>query len=125
MTVAQSNDFEQITSTISAFAKAADQNDAKSMENLLDDNYRIIMNRLFGSKKLGILSREIYLEKIRAKEFGGDKRTVNIENVVINGTTAMAKVVLAGEKSTFHSLFVLAKDEEGSWKLVSDVPTIQ
>ena len=73
---AQSTDEKAIQETITAFAKAADNNDASALEKELDNNFRVIMNRLFGSKQVNILERDIYIEKIKNKEFGGDKRTV-------------------------------------------------
>jgi ketosteroid isomerase-like protein len=122
---AQKNEMKAIRKTITAFAKAADNSDAKELANYLDDNYRIVMNRLFGSEKVSIMPRSIYLEKIRTKEFGGDKRTLEFKEVIVNGTTATAQVSFKGAKMTFVSLLMLIKNEQGDWKLVSDTPIVQ
>jgi hypothetical protein len=114
-----------IKETIAAFAKAGDDRDAATMEKYLDENFRIVMNRLFGSAAVTILSRSVYLEKIKNKEFGGDKRKVTVEEIVLNGTSACAKVTFAGTKMTFVSLITLVKSESGQWKLVSDVPVVK
>ncbi|MGB3589700.1 MAG: nuclear transport factor 2 family protein [Tunicatimonas sp.] len=121
---AQTSEVRDIEKVVSAFAKAGDENDAEKLATYLDDNYRVVMNRLFGSSEVSILPRSIYLEKIKSKEFGGDERDVTVEDVVINGETASAKVTMKGIKATFVSLMVLIKDAEGDWKLVSDTPTI-
>ncbi len=47
-----------------------------------------------------------------------------IEDLVINGSTAMAKVTFNGEKMKTVSLITLVKNEKGQWKLVSDVPVV-
>ena len=113
-----------IEDVIRSFAKAADKNDTEKLATYLDDNYRIVMNRLFGAEGVSIVTKEDYLAKIESKEWGGDKRTVTIEKITVNGNSASAHVTLKGEKATFISLFMLIKDAEGNWKLVSDTPTI-
>lgn len=120
----QPTDMEAIQSTITAFAKAADQNDAKTLAQYLDPNYRIVMNQLFGSSEVNIMPRAVYLDKIAKKEFGGDDRSLKFENISINGASASAIVLLKGKKMTFRSIFTLVKNAEGKWKLVSDVPVI-
>lgn len=115
---------KKITSVIVAFSKAGDVNNAKELSNYLDDNYRVVMNRLFGSKSVSVMSKAEYVEKIETKVFGGDKRVVTVEQIIMNGTTAVAKVVFKGEKATFHSLMTLLKDASGRWLLVSDTPTV-
>ncbi len=70
--MAQSSEEKSVKSTITAFSKAGDTNDAEALADYLDPNYRIIMNQLFGSTEVSILPRAVYLDKIKSKEFGGD-----------------------------------------------------
>ncbi|MCI4667234.1 MAG: nuclear transport factor 2 family protein [Bacteroidia bacterium] len=121
---AQSPEQKQIKKTILAFSKAGDKQDAAALEKLLDGNYRIVMNQLFGSKEVAVMPRTVYLDKIRKGEFGGDKRTVDVEEVLVNGNTATAKVAYKGEKMSFSSFIVLVKDVNESWKLISEVPVM-
>jgi ketosteroid isomerase-like protein len=121
---AQTQETKEIKQVITSFSSAGDRNDAVELEKHLDDNYRIVMNRLFGSKEVSIMPKSAYLEKIRSKEFGGDKREVVIENVLINGNTASAKITFTGAKMKVVSLIFLIKNEEGLWKIVCDLPTI-
>jgi hypothetical protein len=122
---AQTADAKAVKKTIVAFSKAADQNDAVALSNCLDQHYRIVMNQLFGSKEVSVMSRHVYVEKIKNKEFGGDKREVTIEQLIVNGNTACAKVTFKGIKSTFVSLISLVKNSEGEWLLVGDMPIIK
>ena len=121
---AQSTDEKEIKDTVLAFAKAGDQNDVQTLEQHLDSNYRVVMNRLFGSSEVAIIPRSVYLEKIKSKEWGGDQRQVTFKNIIVNENVATAKVVLKGKKATFVSLMDLIKTEKGSWKLISDTPII-
>ena len=82
------------------------------------------MNRLFGSKEVSIMSKSVYLEKIKSKEFGGDERSLSIHSITINGTTALAKVSFLGKKMTFVSLLSLVKNANGSWLLINDMPMV-
>ena len=123
-TMAQKSEEKAIKNVITAFAKAGDQNDASALASLLDDNYRLVMNQLFGSKEVSIMPRAVYLKKIKNKEFGGDQRTLTFKEIILNGNTAMAKATFAGKKMTFESLLVLVKNSNGEWKLISDIPVI-
>ncbi|WP_421896845.1 nuclear transport factor 2 family protein [Marinoscillum sp.] len=118
----QSADEKAINKTIHTFSKAGDEYDAGLLELTLDTNFRIVMNRLFGSPDVSIMPREVYLEKIRTKEYGGDSRQVQVESVNINETTACARVRFIGREMTFVSILNLVKDPRGVWKLVSEMP---
>lgn len=121
----QNNDQQDVCTTIQKFAAAGDIQDAKALELLLDSNYRIVMNQLFGSSGVAIMDRAAYLDKIRKKEFGGDKREVIIESVSVNGNTAVAKVIMKGAKLTFVSTIQLIKNSSGKWLIISDTPVIK
>lgn len=125
LSMAQKSEMKNIETTIIKFAKAGDENNAENLATYLDDNYRIVMNRLFGSAEVSIMPKSLYLEKIASKEFGGDKRTLTIENMLVNGTSACAKVTFKSAKMTSVSIIVLIQDANGKWKLISDVPMIK
>ncbi|MEQ8413245.1 MAG: nuclear transport factor 2 family protein [Imperialibacter sp.] len=115
---------EEVKKTIMQFATAADYQDPIMLEEVLDTNFRVVMNRLFDSEGVAIMPREVYLAKIKNKEFGGDKREVTISNVTINGNTANALVSFKSNKMTFVSTLLLVLTNEGKWKLVADLPNV-
>ncbi|MCR9248936.1 MAG: nuclear transport factor 2 family protein [bacterium] len=115
-------DMKAIKETITAFAKAGDSNDTNSLDQYLDDNFRIVMNQLFGSKDVMLVDKAGYIAKIGSKEWGGDSRELEFENITVNNTSASVKVIMKSSKSTFSSLITLIKNSDGKWKLVSDVP---
>ena len=121
---AQNADKSAISMVIEEFAKAGDENNIDKLEKCLDANNRVVMNQLLGFSEVAVVPRSVYISKIKSKEWGGDKRSVRIENININSKTAMAKVIFKGSKMTFVSLMTLVKDADGNWKLMSDVPVI-
>ncbi len=121
---AQTSSDKAIKNAILTFAKAADQNDTEKLGSMLDDNFRIAMNQMFGSTEVQTVDKAFYLAKIASKEWGGDSRKVTIDNVVIVGKNASATVILAGEKSTMTSLMTLVMTAEGNWKILQDIPTM-
>ena len=124
-TSAQSPEEEKLVKqVIINFSSFGDQQDAESLDRLLDANFRVIMNQLFGSKEVSVMDKTTYLGKISAKEFGGDRREVKIENLQIDGKTALARVTLKGSKMTMMSVLQLIKNNAGNWQLISDLPTI-
>ena len=119
------SDYSAIELTITGFLEAGDQNDVEKLAEFIDDNYRVVMNQLFGSTDVLIISKDLYIEKIGSKEWGGDTRIVTIENILVNGNTASARVISAGSKATFISTMILIKDNEGNWKLITDIPIVE
>ena len=61
---AQNGDMQKVEATIKAFVLAGDKNKADEIGNYLDDNYRIVMNRLFGSESVSTMDKATYVEKI-------------------------------------------------------------
>ncbi|WP_422350496.1 nuclear transport factor 2 family protein [Flagellimonas sp.] len=121
----QNAEVEQIKKTITEFSKAGDQQDATTLSQYLDPNFRIVMNQLFGHKEVMVISKADYLEKIKSKKWGGDTRTLTFGTIEVNGNVAFAKVILTGKKSTFHSLMLLVRNASGQWVLAEDVPTVK
>lgn len=119
---AQTPEMKEVKNTVKAYMTSGDQNDAKTMATLLDPNYRVIMNRLFGATEVSIMPREVFLQKIESKEFGGDKRTLTFSEVAVNGSTAVVNVKAKGMKSTIQTIIVLIKDDKNKWQLVSETP---
>lgn len=124
-TLAQIDQKTEVRKTIEAFSQATALHDVETLERLLEPNYRVVMNQLFGNTSTLILDRATYLSKIEKKEFGGIERSLEFHAIDVNGKTASVKVSLIGNQSTFTSYFNLIKNTEEEWKIVSDLPTIE
>jgi hypothetical protein len=123
--MAQQNKEEMnVRQTITNFAHAADVQDDKALELLLDDNFRLVLNQLFGNKGIAVVTKQDYLAKIKAKEFGGDKREVTILNLTLSGNNAGAQAIFKGSKFTVVTFLQLIKTSEGEWKILNDLPEI-
>lgn len=121
---AQLQEEESIREVIINFASNADNQEAMALGELLDNNFRIVMNQLFGSSEVSLIDKNTYLSKIKTKEWGGDQRQVKIERISVTGKTASVKVILKGSKMSMASFIQLIKNKDGDWKLISDLPTL-
>ncbi len=114
----------QITVSITNFVNAADKQDEKELEILLDSNFRLSLNQMFGNTGLMFIDKQTYLNKIKAKEFGGDKRQIKLDQVIIVNNNASVKATFTGAKMTVITLLQLVKTNKGEWKILNDLPTI-
>ncbi len=112
----------EVRETVLAFAKGGDQQDVEALDALLHDTYRVLWHD--GQKAEAIVvDKETYLSKIRSKEWGGDKRTVNIEQVQItDDANAVVKAIFIGDKADFHGYYSLINND-GTWQIVQDFVT--
>jgi hypothetical protein len=110
--------------TIVNFAHAADLQDDEALELLLDDNFRLVLNQMFGNKGIAVVTKQDYLAKMKAKEFGGDKREVTILNLTVSGNNAGAQAIFKGSKFTIVTFLQLIKTSKGEWKLINDLPAL-
>lgn len=123
-TVAQTTDKQAVTAVVQQFATAADAQDTKAISLLLDDNFRVVVNRLFGSDKVAVLTKETYLAMMADKKLGGDKSEVQINSLEMQGNNAMVNTLFTGAKMKMQMFLHLVKNSEGEWKIVDDLPAI-
>ena len=114
-----------VEKTIKQFVQAGDNQDVKTMNELLHNDYRIVMNQVFGSDQITTVSKEMYLSKLESKEWGGDKRACAIQSIEVNDKNAVATVRLVGEKMTMTSQIVLVQTSTGNWLIIEDIPVIE
>ncbi len=127
----QSNVFSQektenkaIREVIHEFSNASAQYNYKALDLILDNQFRLIMNQLFGSDQLNVMNKTVYLEKIKNKEFGGEERKVEILTVQINNNNATAHVKFVGATIRFSSYLQLVKNKNKEWRIINDLPTL-
>jgi Putative lumazine-binding len=115
-------DKASIEQVVNQFAKAGDQRDVTQLKTLLHDEFRLAMNRLFGSETVTLLTKEAYIKMMEDGKLGGDDRTVQILSVDITQNNAAVKVALKGKALTFQSYYHLVKNGAGQWQLINDLP---
>lgn len=121
---AQQNDEQAIKTVISSFAAAAENHDVTAMNNLLEENFRVVLNQMFGSDKVTLLDKKAYLGMLGEKKLGGDKNVIDTKSVTIIKNNAFANTVFKGEKMTMQLFLHMVKTKEGNWKIVEDLPTV-
>lgn len=118
------NEQEKVESAIFQFAQAGDERNIEQLQtSILQEEFKVTINRIFGSDKLTMLSKSAYIQMIKDGKLGGDKRTVEILSLDITKGNAIAKVKLTGSKMTFTSYYLLVKNGEGQWQLLHDLPS--
>ncbi len=122
---AANDDKTLVAHTVESFARAAENQSTSEMDLLLDDNFRVVMNQLFGSDKVTVMDKATYLNMLGEKKLGGDKAVVNTESINVNGNNAVVNTVFKSDKMSMRLYLLLAKDVSGTWKIVSDLPTIE
>lgn len=125
MVQAQISDKESITNLVNQFAEGADNRDTVLLDQVLDTHFRAAVNRAFGSTQLQVIDKSTYLNLIKEKKLGGDKRSVSIQNIMVHESTATAEVIMEGSKLNFITFISLIKNEDQTWKIIQDMPVIK
>lgn len=113
-----SSDLLEIEAVITSYAAAGDAQDVSTLESVTHEGFRVVFR--LSDEQTVALERSVFLDKFRAKEFGGDTRTIEIQSLDLReGKTAIAKVILRGEQATMSNYLNLVK-MNGAWVLVSD-----
>lgn len=113
---------EEVKKVITQFVQAADLQDADQVATLLHEDFRVVMNQLFGSSDVSLMNKAVYVQLIRDKKMGGDLRAVDFVSVDVVNQNAAVKVLLKGKTMAFESLLHLIKTADGKWQLINDLP---
>ena len=122
--MSQNSEEKAIVKLITGFELATAKQNVSLLEPLLNKHFRVTMNQLFGSTEVTVMDRSTYLQKVREKIFGGEKREISIITTIVSGNTAVAVVKFVGQKMSFQSILSFVKNKNGLWELVEDIPTI-
>jgi hypothetical protein len=122
---AQISDKELITQVVNQFAQGADNRDTVLLDQILDTHFRAAVNRALGSTQLQVIDKTTYLNLIKEKKLGGDKRMVSVQNIIIHESTATAEVIFEGSKLNFTTFISMIKNEDQTWTIIQDLPIIK
>lgn len=110
----------EIQEVIQRFVSGADAQSVSEIKKALDPGFRVVFNN-YAKNEVSLIDLNTYLGFIERKEWGGDKRKVKIEKILVyDEHNATVKVYLDGEKADFMSFFSLIK-KEGKWYIVQDL----
>lgn len=120
----QSPDLFQISESVHTFSTSADTRDVDSLQELLHDNFRAIVNQAFGTKEVQFMDKAMYLDLLEKEVIGGDQRFVTILSMDVEERNAVVKAKLVGKDLSFITFIQLIKDIDGKWRIMSDMPLI-
>ena len=116
-------DKSDIEQTITSYVKSIDTRNIDLLNKTVISNASIVtVNNL--TNNLDNYSSSKLVSLVKDGQKGGWQRNVNIGNVEINGNTAVAKVDITDNKIKESGFVSLVKDN-GSWKIASELSTIQ
>ncbi|MEO8398819.1 MAG: nuclear transport factor 2 family protein [Ignavibacteriaceae bacterium] len=114
---------EEIEKTITGYVSGIDSRDVSSLEKTLASNARFVTINKFTDKMIS-LTREEFMEQIKAGKMGGWKRNLEVVSVDGDDKIASAKVSITDPKLKQTGYLNLVKDEN-NWKIVSGVFTLE
>jgi Putative lumazine-binding len=114
----------KIEAVVRQFSVAGDRQDAGQLNQLLHQQFRAVVNRLFGAPELSLMDKALYLQLMKDKKIGGDTREVVILQTDIESNIATVKAVFQGKALRFTTFISLVKLESGEWQIVGDMPDI-
>ena len=106
-----------ITNTIQNFARGADQQDLELVSGAFHPDAK---QHFMGANGFTALPMDNYLQLLGDGKIGGKPRTLDIQNIDVNGSIASARVVMTGEENVFQYFLNLMKIDEG-WKILHGV----
>ncbi len=109
---------QEIRETVASYVKGADLQDADALDALTHSEFRVVWNGPNPSDHT-VFSREVYLEKFRIGEWGGDPRTIEIINCDLFSNYASVHVKLDGSYQDFESIYILVQDKN-EWKVLQE-----
>jgi len=124
-TAQNATDLAKIEAVVTTFSNAGDLQDALKLDKILHPQFRAVVNRAFGSSDLSLMDKAIYLQLMKDKKIGGDKREVFLLQTDIGKNIATVKAILQGRELRFTTFISLVKLENGEWQIVGDFPEIE
>jgi len=118
-------DLAKISEVVHTFSTAGDKQDASLLETVLHPQFRAVVHRFMGAPDVSLMDRANFLQLLRDKKIGGDKREVHILHTEITNNIATVKAILEGKALRFTNYISLVKLEDGSWQIVGDMPDVE
>lgn len=119
------SDLSKIAEVVRIFSTAGDQQNATNLDPVLHPQFRAVVHRLFGAPDVSLMDKALYLQLIRDKKIGGDKREVHLLHTEISNNIATVKAIFQGKMLRFTTYISLVKMENGTWQIIGDLPDIE
>lgn len=117
--------FKLIEEAVLNFVKGGDNRDVNLLDKALHNDFRVTNNGFMGKPGITVITREQYLDNIKAGVFGGLPREVSIELIDVIGSIAIVKIRLESSENSFISYNSLVEENDGSWKIVNNLAVVK
>ncbi|MBL7933323.1 MAG: nuclear transport factor 2 family protein [Bacteroidia bacterium] len=114
---------EKIDDMLRVYIQQIDQQNAETVADFLDENFRVVIPNFNKTNSNLVLSREQYLNMIKEKRVGGTKRTIDVRFIEHEKEMAIVSLITKNEHMTMRSYLNLSKKND-SWLVVNDMPEI-
>ncbi|HVO73830.1 MAG TPA: nuclear transport factor 2 family protein [Ignavibacteriaceae bacterium] len=111
-----------IKEAVTNYLSGIDNRDTKTVENLLASTADVITVNTV-TNKTNEFSHDDMILQLQKGQLGGWKRDVSFASIDYNNNTAVVKVEVTDQK-LLRTSYISLVNEEGQWKIVSDVSSI-
>ncbi|MCA9664130.1 MAG: nuclear transport factor 2 family protein [Myxococcales bacterium] len=105
---------------LAKYNSSAEHRDVGAMASVLHERYRLTVK--MGAKLL-VIDKKAYLNMLRAKKLGGEKRAMNVASIDVTGNVGHIKVRFTGRKARFVEYLSLLRDGQG-WRILGSTAQI-
>ena len=116
-------DKSEIEGVIKDYVTSTDNKNVDELDGLFYDKAAFVcVNKI--TNKVIECDKDTYLNQVKTGKLGGWARNFEVENIDMNGETAVAKVVITDSRLKQIEFVSLAK-MDGKWKIVSRTYTLE
>ena len=112
---AYGNDIDEVKSTVEHYANFDNTYNAEGLEEITDESFHFIMHSSGDTETVTTISRNAFLKGIAAKQFGGNNKALEIENIIVKGNIANVYFTHTGKTAGYQHYMSHIK-LNGKWK---------
>ncbi|WP_299894138.1 nuclear transport factor 2 family protein [uncultured Aquimarina sp.] len=114
----------EIKTVVEKFVTAGAQRNTAMFGEILHPDFRVVVNRYPTSDKTTVISGAGYISLMNQKKIGGTPYKTSILHLDIKGHSATVIALLEAPENSMQVTFLLVKNQENTWQIISDL-TIQ
>lgn len=112
---------KEITEVIETFIIAGEKRDIPAFDTILHPDFRVIVNQYPTPEKTSIIPGAGYIALMTQEKIGGKKYDTEFLNINVAKHSATAIVLLKNKESSMQVTFLLIKNNEDQWQIISDL----
>ena len=105
---------QQVMNVINQYVKGTEFFDSTILDKAFHEKFRVVAMTQDG---LRVINKQEYLSLIKAEKIGGNKRELEVLNVIESDTIMQISLTLSNEKQVFHDHLALIKEND-YWEIL-------